>query len=36
MKVACPGVVRTLAVTPDGVYCAAGVAEKIHVWQVKL
>ena len=34
LKIACPGVVRTLATTPDGVYCAGGIAEKIYVWQV--
>lgn len=34
MKIACPGVVRTLATTPNAVYCAAAVAEKIHIWEV--
>jgi pre-rRNA-processing protein IPI3 len=33
-KMSCPGVVRTLATTPDTVYCAAAIAEKIYVWQV--
>ena len=34
MKMVCPGRVTALAVTPDGNYCVAAVAEKIHVWQV--
>lgn len=34
MKIACPGVVRALATTPNGVYCAAAIAEKIHIWEV--
>ena len=34
MKIACPGVVRTLAATPDAVHCAGAIAEKIYVWQV--
>lgn len=36
MKMSCPGVVRTLASTPDAVYCAAGIAEKIYIWQVSM
>lgn len=36
MKMACPGVVRTLATTPNAVYCAAAVAEKIHIWEVSM
>ena len=31
---ACPGRVQALAVSPDGNYCVAAIAEKIHVWQV--
>lgn len=34
MKIACPGVVQTLATTPNTVYCAAAIAEKIHIWEV--
>ena len=34
MKMACPGLVRALAVTPDCVYCAGAIADKIHIWQV--
>ena len=34
MKMVCPGRVTALAVTPDGNYCVAAVAEKIHIWQV--
>ena len=35
MKMVCPGRVTALAVTPDGNYCVAAIAEKIHIWQVK-
>ncbi|KAJ8305718.1 hypothetical protein KUTeg_016263 [Tegillarca granosa] len=34
MKIVCPGIVTSLTVTPDGSYCIAGIAEKIHMWQV--
>ena len=34
MKMACPGLVRALALTPDSVFCAAGIAEKIYIWEV--
>ncbi|CAI8012864.1 WD repeat-containing protein 18 [Geodia barretti] len=34
MKMACPGLVRALAVSPDCVYCAGAIADKIHIWQV--
>ncbi|XP_064386089.1 WD repeat-containing protein 18-like [Halichondria panicea] len=33
LKIACPGVVLALAGSPDGVYCAAAISEKIHVWE---
>ena len=36
LKIACVGVVQALCCTPDGVYCAAGIAEKIYVWHVSL
>lgn len=34
IRIACPGLVRAVAVTPDSVYCAAAIAEKILIWQV--
>ena len=34
MRIVCPGPVTSLAVSPDGIWCVAAVAEKIHVWQV--
>ena len=34
LKIVCPGRVTALAVTPDGDYCVAAIAEKIHIWQV--
>ncbi|KAK3576318.1 hypothetical protein CHS0354_034010 [Potamilus streckersoni] len=34
IKLVCPGKVTSLAVSPEGLYCVAAVAEKIHVWQV--
>ncbi len=34
LKIACPGIVLALAGSPDGVYCAAAISEKIHVWEV--
>ncbi|XP_064625607.1 WD repeat-containing protein 18-like [Lineus longissimus] len=33
-KIVCPGKVSSLAVSPDGHYCVAGISEKIHIWQV--
>ncbi|CAN8001743.1 unnamed protein product [Ixodes hexagonus] len=30
----CPGKVTALAASPDGSHCAAGIQEKIYVWQV--
>ena len=36
LKMACVGLVGAIACTPDGVYCAAGVGEKIHFWEVCL
>lgn len=36
MKIVCPGIVTSLAATPDGSYCIAGIAEKIHIWQVHI
>ena len=34
LKMAVPGLVRALAVTPDSVYCTGAIAEKIYIWQV--
>ncbi|XP_064606851.1 WD repeat-containing protein 18-like [Liolophura sinensis] len=34
MKMVCAGPVSCVTVTADGAYCIAGIAEKIHVWQV--
>lgn len=35
LRTVCPGIVGALAVSPDGKYVVAGVAEKIHVWQLE-
>ena len=35
LRIVCPGVVSSLTCTPDGLYCIAGIAEKIYVWQVR-
>ncbi|XP_038048638.1 WD repeat-containing protein 18-like isoform X2 [Patiria miniata] len=32
-RIVCPGVVSCLAASPDNTLCAAGIAEKIHIWQ---
>lgn len=29
-----PGRVTALAITPDGCYCVAGIAESIYIWQI--
>lgn len=29
-----PGRVTALAISPDGCYCVAGIAETIHIWQI--
>ena len=34
IRIVCPGRVSALAATPDGAYCVAAIAEKIHVWEV--
>ena len=34
MRMSCPGKVTALAVTMDGVYCAAGIGGIIHIWEV--
>ena len=34
MGMACPGKVTALTVTMDGVYCAAGIGDKIYIWEV--
>ncbi|XP_070563477.1 WD repeat-containing protein 18-like isoform X1 [Ptychodera flava] len=34
MRIVCPGLVTALATSPCGNYCAAGIAERIHVWHV--
>lgn len=36
LRTICPGIVGALAVSPNGKFLVAGIAEKIHVWQVKL
>lgn len=33
-KMVCSGCVNALSVSPDGNYCIAGIAEKLHVWQI--
>ncbi|XP_071484433.1 WD repeat-containing protein 18-like [Diadema antillarum] len=30
----CPGVVTALEASPDSTYIAAGIAEKVHIWQL--
>ncbi|XP_072023610.1 WD repeat-containing protein 18-like [Amphiura filiformis] len=34
LRIVCPGVVSSLVASPDGMYCIAGIAEKIYVWQI--
>ncbi|GFG34181.1 hypothetical protein Cfor_08160 [Coptotermes formosanus] len=34
VRLVCPGHVSSLAVSPDGCYCVAAVAEKLHVWHI--
>ena len=34
IRLICPGPVSSLAVSSDGCYCVAAVAEKLHVWQM--
>jgi len=34
LRIVCPGKVTAMCVSPDGLYCVAAVAEKIHVWQL--
>ena len=34
MRMSCPGKVTALAVTMDGVYCAAGIGGIIYIWEV--
>ncbi|KAG1714664.1 Iduronate 2-sulfatase [Nymphon striatum] len=33
-KLICPGRITAMAVSPDGLYCAVAVDEKIHIWQM--
>jgi len=35
LKIACVGVVLALCGSPDGIYCAAGIAEKVYIWHVR-
>lgn len=35
-KIVCPGKVSALAVSPNGLYCVASIAEKIFVWEVSI
>lgn len=34
MQMSCPGKVTALAVTMNGVYCAAGIGGTVHIWEV--
>ncbi|XP_077981988.1 WD repeat-containing protein 18-like [Glandiceps talaboti] len=34
MRIVCPGLVTALDTSPCGSYCAAGIAERIHLWHV--
>lgn len=34
LRTVCPGIIGALAVSPNGKYLVAGIAEKIHIWQV--
>lgn len=33
LKIACPGLIRALSCSPNGVYCAGAISEKIFIWQ---
>nr|XP_050031371.1 WD repeat-containing protein 18-like [Dermacentor andersoni] len=33
-QIVCPGKVSALAASPDGLYCVAGIGDKIYLWQV--
>ncbi|XP_074641136.1 WD repeat-containing protein 18-like [Tubulanus polymorphus] len=35
LRIVCPGKVNALAISPDGNYCVAAIAEKLHIWQIK-
>ena len=32
----CAGKVTAMTVSPDGRYCVAAIAEKLHIWQVSV
>lgn len=34
LKIACAGLVRSLSCSPDGVYCAGAIGEKLYIWHV--
>ena len=34
LRIACTGKVDAIACSPDGILCAAGIKEKIHIWEV--
>ena len=36
LKIACAGLVRSLACSPDGVFCAGAIGDKIHFWHVRI
>ncbi|KAK2169879.1 hypothetical protein LSH36_6g05065 [Paralvinella palmiformis] len=33
-RMICPGPVMALATSPNGLYCVAGIQDKLHIWQV--
>ena len=35
-KIVCPGRVSALAVSPDGLFCIAGIADKVYIWEVSI
>ena len=35
-KIVCPGRVSALAVSPDGLFCIASIADKVYIWEVSI
>ena len=35
-KIVCPGKVSALAISPDGLFCTAGISDKVYIWEVSI